>query len=173
MGERKRRKLGPGDPDYRPARGYSWPPFEEGNTVALLHGADSERSLAPVAEFYEAAVVEAAPWTARDAFTLARRAWAYAEARCELYRRWFAERGLFGEDGEPLPGLERWERAEAAARTSREKLGLDPASLAKLLSSLASVAVAGGDDDGLAQLKAEGAAIVAARREALTGGDSE
>ena len=30
-----------------PARGYSWPPFEEGNQVALRHGAYSEIALAP------------------------------------------------------------------------------------------------------------------------------
>ena len=31
-------------PDHKPPRNYSWPPFEEGNTVALVSGAESERA---------------------------------------------------------------------------------------------------------------------------------
>ncbi len=32
-----------------PARGYSWPPFEPGNTASLKHGLSSERRIAPLA----------------------------------------------------------------------------------------------------------------------------
>jgi hypothetical protein len=147
---------------------YRWPAFAEGHELSMVHGASSERRLAPVAEAFEETLGGSAPWTARGAFASARRSWAWAEAKCELYRRHFAEVGLFDERGEPRRGLESWERAEASARNARERLGLDPSSLAKLLGSLAAVAVAGGDDDGLAALKLEGAEIVKARRAQLT-----
>jgi len=32
------------------ARGYSWPPFEKGNTASLTHGARSPRMIEPLAE---------------------------------------------------------------------------------------------------------------------------
>jgi hypothetical protein len=104
------RRPRPGEPEYvderetTGRRGYSWPPFEAGHELSMRHGANSQRRLGPVAARLEAEVVEVAPWCAQPAFGPAVRAWALAEAACELYQAWFSERGLFGEDGKPTPG---------------------------------------------------------------------
>jgi hypothetical protein len=129
--------------------------------------------LAPLAAKLEEEIVELAPWCARPAFGPAVRAWAFAEGACELYRAWFSERGLFGADGKPLAGWERWNRAEARASKLRAELGLTPQALARLLGSLATVAAASGDVAGLAELKAEGHRIVAACEVALGPVDAE
>jgi hypothetical protein len=167
------RRPRPGEPEYvderetTGRRGYSWPPFEAGHELSMRHGANSQRRLGPVAARLEAEVVEVAPWCAQPAFGPAVRAWALAEAACELYQAWFSERGLFGEDGKPTPGLERWDRAEARASRLRAALGLTPQSLARLLGTLAGVTAASGDEGGIAALRAEGRHIIAAHEVAL------
>ena len=50
------------EPESRPARGYSWPPFEKGNVLQLKHGTRSERTLAPVREEHARGLAEAYPW---------------------------------------------------------------------------------------------------------------
>jgi hypothetical protein len=130
------------------------PPFEEGNEKALHHGAMSERHLAPLAAELEREIVELAPWCARPAFKSAVSAWARAEAQCQLYAAWFAERGLWDERGEPLPGLVRMDRAEARAAALRARLSLDPSALASLITKLAVAQSAGG-----AQAREEMAAL--------------
>ena len=77
-----------------PARGYSWPPFESGNTAAQRHGAQSERHLRPLVDELLEALPEAAPWTSGVPFRPTVEAWAWAEAQAILYRRWFDEQGL-------------------------------------------------------------------------------
>ena len=49
-----------------PARGYSWPPFEEGNTVALKHGGYSESAITERAAEVTHHLFELAPWLAED-----------------------------------------------------------------------------------------------------------
>jgi hypothetical protein len=120
------------------------PPFEPGNEMSLQHGAHSERRLAPVVAQLEEEIRVLAPWTARPAFQAATRAWATAEAVCDAYRSWFFEHGLRDEDGEPLPGLVQWDRAEARAAKLRARLSLDPAALASLLHKLSEVEGRGG-----------------------------
>lgn len=122
-----------------PARGYSWPPFESGHTASVRSGAGSERFLGPVVEELRVAVSSAAPWTAAGAFTPALEAWLWAEARCVLYRRFFDERGIWGEvEGEPAAGLVAYDRAEGRAAQLRKELGLTPSSLVDILGKLAS-----------------------------------
>jgi hypothetical protein len=168
---KKRKRLEAGEPRHPwkedPYSNTVRPPFEPGNTASLMHGANSRRMLAPVAARLEAEIVEVAPWCARPWFGPAVRAWAFAEAACELYQAWFSERGLFGEDGKPARGLERWDRAEARASRLRAALGLTPQSLARLLGTLASVTAASGDEGGTAALRAEGRHIIAAHEVAL------
>lgn len=138
----------------------------------MRSGAWSERKLAPIAKRLEEEILELAPWCARPAFATAVRAWAWAEAACELYRAWFGQVGLRDAEGQ-LTGLQNWDRCEARAAKLRSRLSLDPNALAKLLSSLALVAASGGDSQGLAAVKAEGAAIVAARERQLERVDNE
>jgi hypothetical protein len=152
-----------GGPGHGPARGYKWPPFEPGNTWQLRHGARSARTVAPIAGRLADGLVEAAPWTAAPAFGPTVQAWAWAEAQCVLYRAWFDERGLVDEDGEPRPGLGRWDAAERRAASLRAELGLTPQSLGQLLARAASVASAVNDQAALEALRLEGSRILAAR----------
>ncbi len=171
---KKRERLEAGEPRHpwkEDPSLSSRPPFEPGNTASVRHGAVSDRMLAPVAAQLEREIVEIAPWCARPAFAMAVRAWSWAEAQCELYRTWFAEHGLRDEENQPVTGLANWDRAEARASKLRSRLSLDPNALAKLLSSLASVAASGGDSAGLESVKREGAAIVAARERQLEQGE--
>jgi hypothetical protein len=118
----------------------------------------------PLADEIARRLPEVAPWTARPVFDGALRSLAWVEAQVVLLRGWIDERGILGADGKPQPAATLLQRLETQASTLRAELGLTPQALAKLLGSLARVATASGDDDGLAALKAEGQRIVAARQ---------
>jgi hypothetical protein len=136
---KKRARLEAGEPRHpwkeNPSLS-SRPPFEDGNTAAERHGAMRSQKLAAIAQELEEGILLEAPWCGRPAFQHAVRAWSYAEASCVLYREWFAEHGLADDEGEPLPGLVRWDRAESRASTLRQRLALDPNALASLLEKL-------------------------------------
>lgn len=142
-------------------RGYSWPPFEVGNEAAVKSGGHSPRKLQPIAEELAAGLTEAAPWTSAAVFRPTVEAWAWAEAQAISYRRWFAEREALlepdADSGEPA-GLVSWDRAERRAANLRAELGLSPASMSRLLSSLSSIDGPAAQD-GLAALRAAGAAL--------------
>lgn len=146
------------DDGYRPARGYSWAPFTEGNDVAMRHGAKSERKLRPLADVFLEHLADVAPWATMPAFRPTVEAWAWAEARAELYRRHFDDVGLGMGDEKSPAGLAEWERAEGRAQRLRGELGLSPTTLASLLRGLSAIdgpAAA----SGLDALKAQGAQI--------------
>jgi hypothetical protein len=173
---KKRKRLEAGEPRH-PWRDdpslSSRPPFEAGNLAAFQHGAMSPKHLAPIAAELERGIVEVAPWCARPAFQPAVKAWAIAEATCELYREWFKERGLWDQVGEPLSGLVRWDRAEARASALRKRLSIDPSSFASFLSRLATTSAITDNVEGLAEVQREGRAIVAARERQLAAGDDD
>jgi hypothetical protein len=133
----------------QPGRGYRWKTFEPGHEQSLKHGADSERKLRPIVDELVDGLVAMAPWCAAPVFEPAVQAWAWAEAQCVLYRRYFAAHGV-GEDGEEPPAsLDRWDRTEKRVQALRTELGLSPSSFTKLLRGLSAVdgpaAVAGID----------------------------
>lgn len=143
-----------------PARGYSWPPFEDGNTASLRHGAFSERTWQPVAAQLLQGAIEAYPDLGRFPELLV--AWSDAEARAELLRQHLDEVGMFDEDGAPRRGPLAWlERFSAAAAKLREQLGLTPRSEAELARLRAEATRSIADLDGLA---AAGAQSLAARK---------
>lgn len=148
-------------------RGYSWPPFEPGHTLSLKHGADSPRQVQPVADELEAWLHEAAPWTRAQSNLATVKAWAWAEARAQLIRSWLDQHEAVNDEGEVPAAATYLERIEARAARLREELAQTPQSKAKLLAALTSIAVASGDDEGLAALKAEGGRILDARRAEL------
>ena len=125
------------------------------------------RKVRPVAEEIARELTEAAPWTARPAFNGALRSLAWVEAQAVLLRPWIDEHGILGDDGQPQAAVKMLQRLETRASTLREELGLTPQALARLLSSLATVATAGADNGGLALLQAEGLHIDAARHATL------
>lgn len=127
-----------------PARGYSWPPFEPGNTAAVRHGAWSDRKINPLAAELLTDVLDQAesdPDLAHlrtPIFRPALRAWARCEARIELVATWLEDRfldatpGDLDSDGEVRPAADLLTRLEAQALKHRSALGLDPASMARL-----------------------------------------
>jgi hypothetical protein len=158
----------------QPGRGYSWAPFTEGHTKSMRHGAKSERQLSPLVDAFLEHLAEVAQWSTLPAFRPTVEAWAWAEARAELYRRHFDDVGLGLVDEEPPPGLAEWERAEGRAQRLRAELGLSPSSLTKLLRGLSSIDGPAATA-GLDALKAAGAEIRRAAEQAAlpTGTDDQ
>lgn len=161
MGEPKAKRHGPAGP----ARGYSWPPFEKGNTLgkprfvpghedSLKHGADSDR-WRPIAEALTAELATTAPWTSGPAYAGAVAAWARNEAQIVLIGNYLDRVGLLDDEGLPRPASNRLDRLESRAETLRARLGLDPLSMVKLLGGLSAIAAAGPADD-LEALKKDG-----------------
>lgn len=150
-----------------PARGYSWPPFALGHEVNLKHGARTKRIIQPLADAMAAELVSVAPWTARPAFAAEITSWAWAESMCAVLRAWISEHAPMSDEG--LLAAGELARAETRAATARDRLGLNPLALAKLLGAVGSAVTAGADgSDALEALKAEGARIVEARTVALS-----
>jgi hypothetical protein len=143
-----------------PARGYSWPPFEQGNAVAERHGAHSERRWRPIAERLASDAVIESPWLGRPSFRAAVAAWSIAEAQCVLVDRYLNDHGLLDDKGVPRPATALSDRLHRRAQHLRSQLGLDPSSMAKLLATFAGVP---GVEDALDALVAEGRRIVEAR----------
>jgi hypothetical protein len=127
------------DGGQSPARRYSWPPFEPGNTAAMTHGARSERLVEPRARELVPLILKANPQldAVRDGAAVFR--YAVTLARVERVYAWLAERddAVFtdaeaGEVHGVYLRLETWERqadkAEerlAIAPLTRARLGLD------------------------------------------------
>lgn len=156
--------LAPSSDGAGPKRGYSWPPFEIGNAAALRHGAHSQRRTQPIAEQLAGHLVTTtAPWCASPAFAGAVSSWAWAEARLVLLREYLNEVGDLDEDKRVRPAVELVERTENRLVRLRVALGLEPASLTKLMESAASLATATGDAESLDAVRAEGRRILASR----------
>lgn len=164
MADDVERASGPAGGD-RPARGYSWPPFAEGNQVSLRHGARSDRYVEPLARAFADALIADRPDLA--GFPEAVAAWATAEARVERMRLWTAQHGLLDAAGRvrnahDLLGFEN------AAMKLRQVLGLDPISDAALAKTRAEAVLGAADVDGL---RARGREIWERRQAAVTAAD--
>jgi hypothetical protein len=157
-----------------PARRYNWAPFQPGDVAAQKHGARSRngaRSWAPIASQLETEVVEVAPWLANPVHAAAVRSWSITEARAHLVRTWLGEHGELDEEGKPRPATDLLAKLDAQAERARDRLGLSPLALAKLLATFGAAERSGaGDDDALASLRAEGRRLLEARSEAATPG---
>jgi hypothetical protein len=148
-----------------PARGYSWPPFTEGNRAATKHGVwNSERTEAVAREVDALAAVLASqfPWTA--AYEAERRAYARALLDEECIRSYLDTVGMLDEQGHERPAVRTLERFAGRAARCRHALGLSPMAAAKLLSLLSDVVRAHPDqplaDLGLDALLAQGRAAL-------------
>ncbi|MDA8072338.1 MAG: hypothetical protein M0Z82_12275 [Actinomycetota bacterium] len=143
-----------GDRGTRPARGYSWPPFEEGNLVSVTHGAGSERVVAERAKRVHAEILEVAPWLSEAHFAPAVARYLAAAAREALLDQHI--RQVAEEKGAGAVPSRQWEQVTAAARLAARlgsDLGLDPIGHARLkaVASTAELSVR-----TLAELSAEG-----------------
>lgn len=141
------------------------PPFAPGNESAVVHGARSERHVGPLAAQIAQDLLsdpDVPPHIREPLFAASVQAWARAEAVCKLLAGWLAERDLMAgltaaetttEDEERtkdrthrksvtrsvpavLDMLRKW---ESIAMNLRAKLGLDPASAARVGRDLAVV----------------------------------
>jgi hypothetical protein len=144
-----------------PRRGYTWPPFTDGNTAALQHGAKSPRMLQPVADRLAEGLGEVAPWTSAPVFAGSVASWAHAEAQAYLLRQYLDDHGLVDDEGQPRPASRMLEQVEGRLAGLRAQLGLTPLALGKLLATLSQV---DGDKgaEGLEALRRAGAELRAA-----------
>ncbi len=128
----------PAGADWTPAFPGQRPPFPPGHTLSVQHGAFSPRIVDPVArDLVEATLADSSlGYLQAPAYRPALWAWARAEAQVQLLMEYLARRG-----GDGLGDLEEdrvrtahllLHRAEARADRGRARLGLDPASRARL-----------------------------------------
>jgi hypothetical protein len=115
-----------------PARGYSWPPAEPGNELAVKHGATAVLKLAPrageIAERIRAIVPAGSD---HDEPTV--RLLAGVLARIEAANAWLAANSIFADgEGNAQPILKQLSTWENTAGRLCEKLGLTPTSRAEL-----------------------------------------
>ena len=136
--------------------GRSRDPFPLGNTVALRHGAYSERAIAERAEQVHATLLEVAPWLAEQHFAPAVARYLRAASREALLDNHIAE--LAAEHGAGKVSSRTWEQATAATRLAAklgQDLGLDPIGHARLKAVAANASISAAT---LADLSAEGRA---------------
>ena len=148
---------------WTPEFGGQRPPFPPGNETAVAHGAYSERHVGPLAARIAQELLEDAdvPDHIREPmFASAVQAWARAEAVCRLLWQWLEGKDVMAgltavatttEDETQAKGkthrksvtttipsvLDQLRRYESLATSLRSKLGLDPASAARVGRDLA------------------------------------
>lgn len=147
-------------------RGYSWPPFEPGNTAAQRHGGYSDRAWRPIAERLTARLLHTAPWLDRAAFETSVAAWARTEAQAQLVAAWLDEHGDLDEQGKPRPATVLLDRLEARVAKASARLGLDPVALLRIVREAAELVADPHEvaaQAGLADLLAQGRAALERR----------
>jgi hypothetical protein len=113
--------------------GRERPPFESGNSLALIHGASSERAVAERAKQVHAELEAVAPWLREPHFAPALQRYLGACSRERLLHEWIEE--MAAERGAGAVPSRTWEQATAAARLAAklgQDLGLDPIGHARL-----------------------------------------
>jgi hypothetical protein len=149
-----------------PARRYSWPPFEEGNTAAMTHGiyrAGRAEAVAARVELIAEQVATQYGWT--RPYGDERRHYARAVCDEEDMRAYLDEVGYLDEQGHERSAVRTLERFAARAARARQALGLNPMAHARLLSLVSEVVRRHPDrttpvSEGLASLLAEGRAAL-------------
>lgn len=154
-----------GAPRTPSAPAWHRPPFAEGNSAAVTHGAMSAALAEPRAEAIAESAVAAVPYLGTPDFAPAVKAWARAEASLELLAEWVDQHGLLADDGTPQPWVTTLIRFDRMAAQHRGRLGLDPTSRARLERELAEAAKGRFDLDALL---AEGRQALAARSGSAT-----
>ena len=152
-----------------PARGYSWPAFEPGNTKSTRHGIWSKRQVEPLAGDLVSGLLSDRPDL--NAYPELVMAWGRAEARCLLLAEWFVERGLLDDEGEERSGVRFIHQFEKLAADLRAQLGLTPGSEADLARARADAIRGELDLEGLAARGRE-ARLAAEERHALGQGSA-
>lgn len=116
-----------------PARAYSWPPFEPGNTVARRHGAFAADVEDAAVEMVDGLLdVPSAEYLRDPIYLPSLWSWAVAEVRARRLAAYVVEQGELDEEGTPRPALEALRTWETRASNERDRLGLSPLSRARL-----------------------------------------
>lgn len=127
----------------RAERGYSWPPFENGNAVAVKHGAFSDRVIDERAKDVLAKLEEIAPHLAQPLFDAALRRYLRVEARALLVSDHIFK--VVEESGVEAVRPYLWDvatRADTLAQKAAQDLGLDPAGHARISRDLGMAQIA-------------------------------
>lgn len=114
-----------------PARRYSWPPFEKGNTAGKRHGGYALVSLEPRALALADEIRELVP-ARSDADEISIRLLALALAQVEAASTWLAEHGLVDEHGNARSLLRHLGTMMNTAARIADRLGMTPTSRAQL-----------------------------------------
>ncbi|HZX07196.1 hypothetical protein [Kribbella sp.] len=117
-----------GRPQTRARGGRKKDEWWPGNTAALKSGAQSARTIAPLAETFTAQLLEHAPWCDDPAFAGTVGSWSWTRAQIELLRAYLNEQGMLDENGEPRGGHVLLDRLEARLDSLGEHLALTPKS---------------------------------------------
>jgi hypothetical protein len=136
--------------------GVERPPFEDGNTAALVHGGNSEQAIAERAELVHAELLTFAPYLDEPRFMPALSRYLAAAAREALLDEHI--RNVCAENGAGAVPPRVWEQVTAAARLAAKlgsDLGLDPIGHARIR-ALSAGADASGAAASLAELSAAG-----------------
>jgi hypothetical protein len=133
------------DPGKGAARGYSWPPFENGNRAALTHGVylqkfqpGERQEIEEIAESLREAVPLYSPAFEPTLRLCAARVWRWRRAY-----RYLADRG---KDVSHVL-LRDLNTLERALQRDFDNLGVSPRSASELGINLIKLAAAGGDDE--------------------------
>lgn len=146
-----------------PARGYSWPPFEPGNAIGLVHGGNSSRAIEAMAVEVHETLIEHAPYLADPVFAPQVNRYLQATAREQLLHDYIVQ--VSDDKGPQAVSSRLWEQATAATRLASklaDDLGLSPRGHAELKALAAGAETA---EASMADLKARGA-LIAAKRQA-------
>jgi hypothetical protein len=132
-----------------PERGYSWPPFQPGHKLSMRHGAFSARVVDALAEQITAWALSLAAEPGSpiahlggEHFLPSILAWARDEARVLRLEDDVAEHGMFDGEGQERAVARMLERWSLRAESKRQRLGLDPLSLARLRRDLVEASTA-------------------------------
>lgn len=111
----------------------------QGNLLALKHGAHSPRLVEPIAAEYAAVAVESLPFLADPSYAGALRSWARTEARIERIENWLQDRGDLDDEGNVRPATEMLIKLKRLAIKERAALGLDAMGRIKIGTNLAAL----------------------------------
>ena len=109
------------------------PDFEPRNTLSLVHGANSERAIAAMADEVHDTIRDVAPWLSEPQFAPAVHRYLRAAAREQLLDKFIAN--VCDADGPGKVPSRTWEQATAATRLAAAlaaDLGLTPLGHARL-----------------------------------------
>ena len=152
-----------GEDGWTPEFGGQRPPFPAGHEYSMVHGARSERKVGPLAVQIAQDLLtdpDVPPHIREPLFAASVQAWSRSEAICQLLWQWLTEHDVMAgltsattttEDEEQVNGkvhrksltrsvasvIDTLRRYEVHAANLRSKLGLDPASAARVGRDLA------------------------------------